>query len=69
MEFSCGPGSDQHASGWNKDDVLPEHQYLNIVGGFLGVEVKRESGEPTIRFTHYSVDGKKLFMKHFSREV
>ncbi len=65
MEFSCGPASNEHAGGWNKDNVLPEHQYLNIVGGFLGVNINRQNNQPSISFTHYSVDGEKLFSKTF----
>lgn len=69
MEFSCGPASNEHAGGWSQKNVLPEHEYLNVVGGYLGVEVKRQSEQPMIRFTHYSVDGKKLFEKNFSVQV
>jgi len=35
LEFSCGPGGDDHAGGWSQDDFYPEHIYLNIVGGFF----------------------------------
>lgn len=66
MEFSCGPASNEHASGWNKEDVLPEHHYLNIVGGFLGVEVKPNEARPEIVFTHYGVDGEKLYSKRIN---
>jgi len=69
MEFSCGPASNEHAGGWNKNNVLPEHHYLNIVGGFLGVEVKRESGAAKIVFTHYSVDGEKLYSKNYENKT
>jgi len=56
-EYSCGPTSDEHAGGWKQDNVLPEHEYLNVTGGFLSVEVVREGGRPFIAFRHYSVDG------------
>ncbi|HEX5025976.1 MAG TPA: alkaline phosphatase D family protein [Agriterribacter sp.] len=69
MEFSCGPASNEHAGGWKKEDVLPEHHYLNITGGFLGVEVKREQGMVTIVFTHYSVDGEKLYSKQYQNKI
>ncbi len=69
MEFSCGPASNEHAEGWKKDEILPEHRYLNIVGGFLGVEVKATGEQPGIAFTHYSVDGEKLYTEHFSGNV
>ncbi len=35
LEFSCGPGGDDHAGGWKQENKLPEHIYLNVVGGFL----------------------------------
>lgn len=57
-EYSCGPASDEHAGGWQQDNVLPEHRYLNVTGGFLAVEVTRGAGsDPSIAFRHYSVDG------------
>lgn len=65
-EFACGPASNEHAGGWKKEDIYPEHEYLNIVGGFLRVEVGRTETAPMIRFTHYSVDGKVLFQKKFN---
>jgi alkaline phosphatase D len=40
--------------------VLPEHRYLNVVGGFLAVTVDRRDGKPTAIFRHYSVDGEIL---------
>lgn len=58
MEFGSGPVSDAHAQGWDEDDVRPEHKFLRLKGGFLGVKVEREGGAPTIAFTHYDVDGK-----------
>lgn len=59
-EYSCGPASDQHAGGWPKDQRLPEHRYLNVVGGFLAGIVDRKEGRPMLTFRHYSVDGKVL---------
>ncbi len=56
-EYSCGPASDEHAGGWKQDNVLPEHEYLNVTGGFLAVEVDRTADAPFIAFRHYSVDG------------
>jgi alkaline phosphatase D len=64
-EFACGPGSDEHAGGWKKEDVLPEHEYLNIIGGFLQVEVERKDDKVQIVFNHISVDGKRLSEKRF----
>lgn len=66
MEFACGPASNEHASGWDKDHILPEHRYLNIVGGFLDVEVNPGGGKPGIVFTHYGVNGEKLHTEEFS---
>ena len=56
-EYSCGPASDQHAGGWQKGLVLPEHQYLNVTGGFLRVTVERAEGRPVMVFQHCGVDG------------
>jgi len=56
-EFCCGPASDEHAGGWSNDQRMPSHQYLNVIGGFLTVEVKRISNNPQISFTHHGVDG------------
>ena len=69
MEFSCGPASDEHAEGWKKDDILPEHRYLNIAGGFLSVKVEQKNGKPGIRFTHYSVNGEPLHEEEFHYAV
>lgn len=57
MEFSQGATSDSHAQGWKQDDIRPEHKFLRVKGGFLGVEVYRKKDKPQIKFTHYSVDG------------
>jgi alkaline phosphatase D len=65
-EFACGPASNEHAGGWKKDEKYPEHEYLNIVGGFLRVETNRIDGKPTIVFSHHGVDGNLLFQKQFS---
>ena len=59
-EYSCGPASDKHAGGWSNDMRLPEHRYLNVIGGFLAATVERVEGKPTLTFRHYSVDGEVL---------
>ena len=59
-EYSCGPASNEHAGGWSNDKRYPEHQYLNVTGGFLAVVVDRPQGKPTLAFRHYSVDGEIL---------
>ena len=60
IEFSCGPGGDDHAGGWKQEDKLPEHIYLNVVGGFLEGEVSRKTGGPKLIFRHYNPDGEIL---------
>ena len=42
------------------DNVLPEHEYLNVIGGFLAVTVERVDGTPTLIARHYGVDGEIL---------
>jgi alkaline phosphatase D len=60
LEFSCGPGGDDHAGGWKQEDKLPEHIYLNVVGGFLEGAVNRTGGTPKLIFRHFSPDGNLL---------
>lgn len=60
MEFGSGPVSDFHAQGWPEDDVRPEHQFLRVKGGFMGVKVFRENGTLMAVFTHYNVEGKQV---------
>lgn len=57
LEFSCGPGGNDHAGGWDQGNTLPEHIYLNVVGGFLEGEVSQIDGEPKLIFRHYNPDG------------
>ncbi|MFT5886148.1 MAG: alkaline phosphatase D [Arcticibacterium sp.] len=56
-EFSQGPVSDFHAQGWNQDDKRPEHKFLRVKGGFLGVKVYRQKADAVIEFIHYDTDG------------
>lgn len=56
-EYSCGPTTDAHAGGFKEENRSAMHKYLNVVGGFLRVEVDRVEGLPQIRFQHYDVDG------------
>jgi alkaline phosphatase D len=56
-EFSCGPGSDQHASGWKQSDLRPEHKFLRVKGGYLFGSVYEENGAAKIKFEHRDVDG------------
>lgn len=57
LEFSCGAASKKHAGGWDQENVLPEHLYLNVTSGFLECSVSRENGVPHMVFRHYSEDG------------
>lgn len=54
LEFSSGATSDEHAQGWNPEDVMPEHQFLRVKGGFLSVKVTENE---SITFTHHNVMG------------
>tara|TARA_R110002051_G_scaffold277172_3_gene338514 strand:+ start:3473 stop:4936 length:1464 start_codon:yes stop_codon:yes gene_type:complete len=65
MEFGSGPVSDYHVQGWDKGDVRPEHQYLNLIGGFLSIQVDRKSGKPKISFKHRDVFGKEMHEESF----
>jgi len=59
-EYSSGPVSDEHAGGWSNDMLYPEHQYLNVIGGFLAVSVERRDGAPDLIARHHGVDGEVL---------
>jgi hypothetical protein len=39
---------------------MPEHEYLNVIGGFLAATVERVDSKPVLIIRHYSVDGKIL---------
>ncbi len=56
-EFSVGPGANKHAGGWSNDQRMPEHQYLNVTGGFFSARVQRIDGVPTLITRHHDVDG------------
>ena len=58
LEFDHGPASNSHADGWDPNDVRPEHKFLRVKGGFIGVKVERIGVIPQITFTLYDVDGK-----------
>jgi len=56
-EFSCGPASDQHASGTPGYNPA-YHQFHRVKGGFLTVTVKEDAGKSSILFRHHDVMGK-----------
>ena len=60
MEWAVGSASNEHAGGFTMDQRSEEHQYLNIVGGFLAGTVERVNGKPVLTMRHYSVDGEIL---------
>lgn len=68
LEFSSGPAGDAHAGGWKQGDVRPQHLYLNVVGGFMEGEVRREGGVPSLTFRHYSPAGNLLNEYHVEKE-
>ncbi|MEO1012338.1 MAG: alkaline phosphatase D family protein [Bacteroidota bacterium] len=68
LEFGQGPSSDEHAQGWNQEDVRPEHEFLRVKGGFLAVKVHREKGIPKIAFMHYDVNGNIVNTKKLTSE-
>ncbi len=69
MEFGSGPVSDYHAQGWDPNDKRPEHRYLNLIGGFLGIRVFREEDKACITFTHYDVHGEETHEEKFNTSV
>ena len=61
LEFSCGPVSNEHAGGWKKGDVRMEELYMQVIGGYLEVQVTRRGNQPVIIFSHHDVDGNVAF--------
>jgi alkaline phosphatase D len=59
-EYSCGPTSMKHAGGFSKNQQSDMHRYLNVVGGFLAVDVERQADKPVAIFRHHGVDGSVL---------
>ncbi len=66
-EFSCGAETDEHAGGWKQGNYMPEHEYLNVVGGFLGVTIERVNNIPFMILKFYDIDGKVLHRDNFMR--
>lgn len=61
LEFSCGPASNEHAGGWKPGDVRMEELYMQVIGGYLEVQVERRGNQPVIIFRHHDVDGNVVF--------
>jgi len=59
-EYSCGPASNDHSGGWRNEIRMPEHEYLNVTGGFLAAKTTRIDNDPILIMSHYSVDGEIL---------
>ena len=66
-EFGAGPVSDAQSGGWSEDDKRPEHQFLRVNGGFLGIKVFRQGEIPKIDFRHYDVEGKVMNKEEFEK--
>jgi alkaline phosphatase D len=56
-EFSCGPTTDKHASGFSQKNRSEMHKYLKIKGGFLSVTIDRKNGKPFASFKHHDTYG------------
>lgn len=57
-EFGSGPVSDNHAQGWPPDEKRPEHRFLRVAGGFLGLRLLHPGGMPVLTLTHYDAEGR-----------
>lgn len=68
-EFGTGAGSDSHAGGWEQNNVLPEHLFLRVKGGYLTGRVFRENEMAKLKFEHRDVDGNVVYTKEFSKKV
>ncbi|HXI00694.1 MAG TPA: alkaline phosphatase D family protein [Sphingobacteriaceae bacterium] len=64
-EFGSGPVSDAHAQGWDPADKKPQHKFLRVKGGFIGIKIDRDKSIVFIQFTHYDVDGKEVHNERF----
>jgi alkaline phosphatase D len=65
QEFSCGPASDEHASGSPGKDRR-YHRFHRVKGGFLSVSVSRQEGKGRIAFRFHDVQGKAVYQ--FTKE-
>lgn len=65
QEFSCGPASDEHASGSPGED-RQYHRFHRVKGGFLSVSVSQQEGKARIAFRFHDVQGKQVYQ--FTKE-
>lgn len=65
-EFSCGPASNEHASGSPGEDPA-YHKFHRVKGGYLGVDIAppAEGKQSSITFRHYDVAGRVVYEKRF----
>ncbi len=68
-EFCSGSGSDSHAGGWEQENVLPQHKFLRVKGGYLTGNIFRDNEIVKLKFTHRDVDGNTVHEKVFSRNL
>ncbi len=68
-EFSTGAGSDIHAGGWKQEDLMPEHRFLRVKGGYLLGKVYREKGLIKLIFEHHDVDGNLVHTERFETKI
>ena len=45
---------------YTNEPPVPEHRYLNVIGGFLEGVVEHENDTPILIFRHFGVDGNLL---------
>ncbi|MCC9605774.1 alkaline phosphatase D family protein [Blastopirellula sp. JC732] len=67
-EFCSGPSTNQHAGGWSQDNVLPEHRFLRVAGGFLSVDVERSNDQSELIFRHRDVAGDVVHEQRFAAD-
>ena len=64
-EFSCGAGSDVHAGGWSQSDLMKQHRFLRVKGGYLAGKVTRVEDKAILIFQHCDVDGNVVHQELF----
>lgn len=67
-EFGCGAASDLHAGGTPGLDPV-RHQFHRVLGGYLSLDVARESGQCALRLRHRDVRGAAVHEHTFRRGV